>query len=66
MLQTYNNQNSVVLAQKQTYGSKEQPREPRNNPHTDSQLVFNKGDKTIYTMEKRQSVQQVVFGKPGS
>ena len=32
----------------------------------DGQLVFNKGDKTIYTMEKRQSVQQVVFGKPGS
>ena len=47
MLQTHNNQNSVVLAQKQVYGSKEQPREPRNNPHTDGQLVFNKRDKTI-------------------
>ena len=29
LLQSYSNQNSVVLAQKQTYGSMEQNREPR-------------------------------------
>ena len=32
MLQSYNNQNSVVLAWKQTYGSMEQNRKPRNKP----------------------------------
>ena len=32
---------------KNIYGPKEQPKKPRNNPHTDGQLVFNKGDKTI-------------------
>ena len=30
ILQSYSNQNSMVLAQKQTYGSMEQNREPRN------------------------------------
>ena len=32
ILQSYSNQNSVVLAQKQTYTSMEQNREPRNKP----------------------------------
>ena len=32
MLQSYCNQNSMVLAQKQTYSSMEQGREPRNRP----------------------------------
>ena len=32
ILQSFSNQNSVVLAQKQTYGSVEQNREPRNKP----------------------------------
>ena len=32
ILQSYSNQNSMVLAQKQTYGSMEQNREPRNKP----------------------------------
>ena len=31
-LQSYSNQKSVVLAQKQTYGSMEQNKEPRNKP----------------------------------
>ena len=30
--QSYSNQNSVVLAQKQTYGSVQQDSEPRNKP----------------------------------
>ena len=32
ILQSYSNQNSVVLAQKQTYASMQQNREPRNKP----------------------------------
>ena len=32
ILQSYGNQNSMVLAQKQTYTSMEQTREPRNKP----------------------------------
>ena len=32
ILQSYSNPNSMVLAQKQTYRSKEQNREPRNKP----------------------------------
>ena len=32
MLQSYNNQNSMVLAQKQTNASMEQITEPRNKP----------------------------------
>ena len=32
ILQSYSNQNSVVLAQKQTYRSMEQNGEPRNKP----------------------------------
>ena len=47
ILQSYTNKNSIVLAEKQTYGSVEQNREPRNNPHTYGQLIFNKGDKNI-------------------
>ena len=43
VLQSYSNQNSVVLAQKQTYGSMEQNREPGNY----GQLIFNKGGKNI-------------------
>ena len=32
ILQSYSNQNSVVLAQRQTHRSMEQNREPRNKP----------------------------------
>ena len=32
IVQSYNNQNSLVLAQKQTYRSMQQNREPRNKP----------------------------------
>ena len=47
ILQSYSNQSSNVLAQKQTYGSMEQNREPEINPNTHSQLIFNKGGETI-------------------
>ena len=46
ILQSYNNQNSILLAQKQTYGSMEQNREPRNKP-THLQLIFDKRGKRV-------------------
>ena len=60
ILQSYSNQNSVVLAQKQTYRSMEQNREPRNKPiHLHSINLQQRRQE--YTMEKRQSLQQVVL-----
>ena len=44
-LQSYRNQNSMVLAQKQTYRYTEQNGEPEMNPHTYDQLIFDKGGK---------------------
>ena len=41
----------MVLAQKQTYGSVEQNREPRNNPCTYDQLIFDKGCKNMQWKE---------------
>ena len=46
-LQSYNNQNSVVLAQKQMYGSMEQKRESRNKPQTYGQVMYDKEGKNI-------------------
>ena len=37
----------MVLAQKQTYRSMKQNREPRINPHFHSQLIFGRGSKHI-------------------
>ena len=62
ILQSYSNQNSMVLAQKQTYGSTEQNREPRNKP-THLWSINLQQRKQEYTMEKRQYLQQVVLGK---
>ena len=56
------NQNSMVLAQKQTYGSMEQNREPRNKP-THLWSINLRQRRQEYTMEKRHSLQQVVLGK---
>ena len=62
ILQSSSNQNSMVLAQKQTYESIEQNREPRNKPtHLLSINLQQRRQK--YTMEKRQSLQQVVLEK---
>ena len=65
ILQSYSNQNSVVLALKQTYGSVEQNREPRNKP-TYLRLTSVQQRRQEYKMEKRQSLQQVVLGKLNS
>ena len=48
MLQSGSNQNSVVLAEKQTCRSMEQIESPpQKPPHTYSQLIFDKGGKNI-------------------
>ena len=62
ILQSYSDQNSMVLAQKQTYRSMEQNREPRNKP-THLWLVNLQQRRQEYTMGKWQSLQQVMLGK---
>ena len=47
-LQSYRNQKSAILAQKQTYKSMVQNRGPRIKPHTYGQLIFSTGGKSIY------------------
>ena len=47
ILQSYSNQNSVILAQTQTYRSVEQDKVPEINPHTYAQLILDKGGKNI-------------------
>ena len=55
-IQSYSNQNSMVLAQKQIYGSMEQNRGPRNKPiHIWSVNLQQRRQE--YTMEKTQSLQ---------
>ena len=52
ILQSYRNQNSMVLAQKQTHRSMEQNTEPRNKP-THLQSISLQQRRQKYTMEKR-------------
>ena len=47
ILQSYSNQDSMVLLQKQIYRPMEQNREPRNKPKHYGQLIFDKGTKNI-------------------
>ena len=47
ILQSYSNQDSMVLAQKQKYRSMEQDRKPRDKPNTYGHLIFDKGGKHI-------------------
>ena len=62
ILQSYSNQDNMVLAQKQKHRSMEQDRKPTDKPtHLWSTNLW----KSIqgYTMEKRHSLQYVVLGK---
>ena len=52
ILQSYSNQNNVVLVQKPIYGSMEQNREPRNKP-TQLRSINLRQRRQEYTMEKR-------------
>ena len=62
ILQSYSNQHSMVLAQKQKYRSMEQNRKPRDKPmHIWSPNLWQRRQE--YTMEKRQPLQEVVMGK---
>ena len=47
ILQSYSNQDSMVLAQKQKYRSMEQDRKPEIKSHTYGHLFFDKGGKNI-------------------
>ena len=56
MLQSYGNQNSMVLAQEHTRRSVEQDRKPRNKPmHLWS--INQQQRRQEYPMDKRQSLQ---------
>ena len=56
ILQSYSNQDSMVLAQKQKYRSMEEDRKPRDKPrHLWSPNLWQRRQE--YTMEKRQSLQ---------
>ena len=54
ILQSYSNQDSMVLAQKQKYRPMEQDR--KINPRTYGHLIYDK-EVQEYTMEKRQPLQ---------
>ena len=57
ILQSDSHQNHMVLAQRQTYRSVEQDRKPRIQPTHLQPTIYDKGGKSIYTMEKRQPLQ---------
>ena len=62
ILQSYSNQDSVVLTQKQKYRSVEQDRKPRDKS-TNIWSPYLWQRRPEYTTEKRQPLQLVVLGK---
>ena len=62
ILQSYNHQDSMVLAQKQKYRPMEQDRKPRNKPmHLWVPYFWQKRQE--YTVGQRQPLQKMVLGK---
>ena len=62
ILQSYIHKDSMVLAQKQKYSSREQDRRPRNKPiHLWVPYFWHK--RQAYTMEQSQPLQLMVLGK---
>ena len=62
ILQSYSHQDSMALAQRQKYRSVEQNRKPRDKPtHLWTLYLWQRWQE--YTMEKRQSLQQVMLRK---
>jgi len=60
ILQSYSHQDSMVLAQRQKYRSVEQNRKPRDKPtHLWTLYLWQRWQE--YTMEKTQSLQQLVW-----
>ena len=62
LLQSHSHQDSMVLAQRQKYRSMEQNRKPRDES-THLWKPYLRQRRQEYTMEKRQSLSQVVLGK---
>ena len=58
--QSYSNQNSMVLAQKQTYWLMEQNKEPRNKPTHLQSLIFDKRGKNIQWEKDNSSTSDVM------
>ena len=62
ILQSYSNQDSMVLAQKQKYRSVEKDRKPRNKPmHLWPINIWQR--RQDYTILERQYLQQIVLGQ---
>ena len=62
LLQSHSHQDSIILAQRQKYRSMEQNRKPRDkSTHLWTPYLWQKRQE--YSMEKRQSLLQVVLGK---
>ena len=63
ILQSYSNQNNMVLAQKQKYRSVDRIESPKINPDTYGQLIYDKGSKHI---QSRKDILFIMLGKQGS